>query len=95
MISPACPHPCPVTDTVPAAEPFPTRWVFLLGFAAAAIAALTISAQIYLSMRGHGQSAARIFVWQLAGWGFWALLAHPMKPFVRRVWRAKSGCPIG
>jgi two-component system, LytTR family, sensor kinase len=64
-----------MNDTIPAAQPFPTRWALLLGFAGAAMAALTISAQIYLSMRGHGHSAARIFVWQLAGWGFWALLA--------------------
>lgn len=64
-----------MADPMPAAEPLETRWVLLLGFAGAAIAALTISAQIYLSMRGHGHSAVRIFVWQLAGWGFWALLA--------------------
>lgn len=59
----------------PAADPLPARRALLLGLAGAAMAALTISAQIYLSMRGHGHSVARIFVWQLAGWSFWALLA--------------------
>jgi len=76
-----------VTDPIPATEPLPTRWVLLLGFAGAAIAALTISAQIYLSMRDHGHSAARIFVWQLAGWGFWALLAPTVLGLARRLRR--------
>ena len=62
-------------DPNPSAEPLQTRWVLLLALTGAAIAALTISAQIYLSMRDHGHSASRIFFWQLAGWGFWAVLA--------------------
>jgi hypothetical protein len=82
-----------VPDPTPAAEPLPTRWVLLLGFAAAAIAALTISAQIYLSMRGHGHSAGRIFVWQLAGWGFWALLAPTVLRLARRLRREGRRLP--
>jgi two-component system LytT family sensor kinase len=62
-------------DSTQIAEPLRTRWILLFGFAGAAITSLTISAQIYLSMRDHGHSAGRIFLWQLAGWGFWALLA--------------------
>ena len=76
-----------MTDPIPATESLPTRWVLLLGFAGAAIAALTISAQIYLSMRDHGHSAARIFVWQLAGWGFWAVLAPTVLSLARRLRR--------
>lgn len=82
-----------MTDPIPPAEPLPTRWVLLLGVAGAAIAALTISAQIYLSMRGHGHSAARIFVWQLAGWGFWALLAPPVLGLARRLRRKGRRLP--
>ena len=62
-------------EQAPLAEPLPTRQALVLGLAGATVAAVTISAQIYLSMRGHGHSGPRIFVWQLAGWGFWALLA--------------------
>ena len=82
-----------MTDTIPAADPLPTRWVLLIGVAGAAIAALTISAQIYLSMRGHGHSAVRIFVWQLAGWGFWALLAPTVLRLARRLRREGRRLP--
>ena len=64
-----------MADLIPSAERLPTRWALLLGVAGALMAALTISAQVYLSMRGHGHSAARIFLWQLAGWGVWAVLS--------------------
>ena len=82
-----------MTDPGPAADPLPTRWILLLGVAAAAIAALTISAQIYLSMRDHGHSAVRIFAWQLAGWGFWALLAPTVLRLAGRLRREGRRLP--
>jgi hypothetical protein len=82
-----------VTDPGAAADPLPTRWILLLGVAAAAIAALTISAQIYLSMRDHGHSAVRIFAWQLAGWGFWALLAPTVLRLAGRLRREGRRLP--
>src|SRR4029079_8883185 len=82
-----------VTDPGTAADPLPTRWILLLGVAAAAIAALTISAQIYLSMRDHSPSAVKIFAWQLAGWGFWALLAPTVLRLAGRLRREGRGLP--
>jgi len=46
----------------------------------AAVVALSVSAQTYLSMLRHGHSFSRIFLWQLASWMFWAVAA----PFVLR-----------
>jgi two-component system, LytTR family, sensor kinase len=54
--------------------------VIAAGLGIAAVLALTVSAQTYLSMRTHGHAFARIFLWQLAGWSFWAAAA----PFVLR-----------
>lgn len=45
----------------------------LLGAIGAGLLALTVSAQIYLSMLDHGHSFVRIVVWQLGSWSVWAL----------------------
>src|SRR5262245_30601838 len=46
----------------------------------AAVLAVTVSAQTFLSMRTHGHAFPRILAWQLATWIFWAIAA----PFVLR-----------
>jgi sensor histidine kinase YesM len=48
------------------------RWALLLGAGAASLIALTVSAQIYLSMLSHGHSFLRIVAWQLCSWSVWA-----------------------
>jgi signal transduction histidine kinase len=48
------------------------RWALLLGAGAASLIALTVSAQIYLSMLTHGHSFLRIVAWQLCSWSVWA-----------------------
>jgi signal transduction histidine kinase len=53
----------------------PTGPVLAIGFACAAFVALSITAQTYLSMLGHGHSFWRILWWQLSVAGLWALLA--------------------
>jgi two-component system, LytTR family, sensor kinase len=45
------------------------------GGAIATVLALTVAAQAYLSMLGHGHSFRRILAWQLTTWGFWACAA--------------------
>jgi two-component system, LytTR family, sensor kinase len=63
----------------------PSVWaVMLLGAAVAVLLALTVSAQTYLSMRTHGHSFIRLFMWQLSSWLFWAAAA----PLVLRAGRA-------
>ena len=57
-----------------ARHPFPLLWVLTLGLAGTAVMALSISAQMYLSMANHGHSFARILVWQFLGWGMWVLI---------------------
>ena len=47
----------------------------LVGAAIAAVLALIVTGQTLLSMRGHGHSFARVFGWQFAWLGFWALVA--------------------
>jgi hypothetical protein len=54
--------------------------VIAIGTGLAAILAVSVSAQTYLSMLGHGHSFRRILLWQLGTWTFWALAA----PFVLR-----------
>lgn len=39
------------------------------------ILALSIAAQTYLSMMGHGHSFTRIMLWQMACWSLWAFVA--------------------
>ena len=45
------------------------------GAAVAIVLALSIAAQTYLSMLGHGHSFRRMLAWQLATWAFWACVA--------------------
>ena len=49
--------------------------VFLAASGLAAVLALSIAAQTYLSMLGHGHSFRRILAWQLTTWAFWACVA--------------------
>jgi len=51
-----------------------------IGAAIAAVLALIVTGQTLLSMSGHGHSFVRVFAWQFAWLGFWALAA----PFVLR-----------
>jgi signal transduction histidine kinase len=45
----------------------------VLGAAGAGLVALTVAAQIYLSMLSHGHSFVRMVAWQLCSWSVWAL----------------------
>ena len=56
-------------------------WALMLGSCGAGLIALTVSAQIYLSMLHHGHSFVRLAVWQLCSWGVWAVAT----PFVLRL----------
>lgn len=56
----------------------------LAGSAVATVLALSIAAQTYLSMLGHGHSFRRMLAWQLTTWAFWTCAA----PFVLR-WGAR------
>jgi two-component system, LytTR family, sensor kinase len=47
-------------------------WALMLGACGASLIALTVSAQIYLSMLHHGHSFIRLAVWQLCSWSTWA-----------------------
>ena len=49
--------------------------VIAAGAAVATVLALSIAAQTYLSMLGHGHSFRRMLAWQLATWAFWACVA--------------------
>ena len=69
----------------PASGPaFPSLPIILAGGAVAAVLALSIAAQTYLSMLGHGHSFRRMLAWQLTTWAFWTCAA----PFVLR-WGAR------
>ena len=46
--------------------------MWLIGAGGASLIALTISAQIYLSMLDHGHSFVRMVAWQLCSWSVWA-----------------------
>src|SRR5262245_18196975 len=61
--------------------PFSVWWALALGTTATSLVALTVAAQIYLSMLHHGHSFARIALWQLCSWGMWAVAT----PVVLRV----------
>lgn len=52
-----------------------TRRVLLIGAACAVFVALSVTAQTYLSMLGHGHSFWRMLWWQLSTAGLWALFA--------------------
>ncbi len=49
--------------------------ILLIGAACAVFVALSVTAQTYLSMLGHGHSFWRILWWQLSVAGLWALFA--------------------
>ena len=55
--------------------PFASMRVIAAGAGVAAVLALSIAAQTYLSMLGHGHSFRRMLAWQLATWAFWACAA--------------------
>lgn len=56
-------------------NPSDRRRAYVLWSAAAAlVAALLVSSQIQWSMKGHGHDWWRLFLWQLSGWGFWAVV---------------------
>ena len=57
------------------AHPLSTRWVAIISAATAACLALATASQTYISMLSHGHSFMRLFTWQLACWGFWAVIA--------------------
>src|SRR5687767_10226294 len=63
-----------------AAEAIAAPRAIAIGIAVAAILALAVSAQTYLSMRGHGHEFHRILAWQFGSWSCWAIAA----PFVLR-----------
>ena len=54
---------------------FASTRVFAVGAAVATVLALSIAAQTYLSMLGHGHSFKRMLAWQLTTWAFWACAA--------------------
>jgi hypothetical protein len=68
-------HHTPSPDTVRDAHEIPARWVIAIGIGTAAILALAVSTQTYLSMLGHGHAFRRIFIWQLSSWSYWGLVA--------------------
>jgi sensor histidine kinase YesM len=47
--------------------------MWLIGAGGASVIALTVSAQIYLSMVHHGHSFIRLAAWQLCSWSVWAI----------------------
>jgi two-component system, LytTR family, sensor kinase len=53
----------------------PTRGVIAIGVGTAAILALAVSTQTYLSMLGHGHAFHRILIWQLSSWSYWGFVA--------------------
>lgn len=69
-----------IPNPVRQSEP-PFRWLVATAFAAALVAALLFSSQIYVSMIDHGHDYWRLFTWQLASWGFWAAVS----PWVLRL----------
>jgi len=53
--------------------PVSLGWALAVGAGGTSLVALTIAAQIYLSMLHHGHSFVRIALWQLCSWGIWAI----------------------
>jgi two-component system, LytTR family, sensor kinase len=54
---------------------FDTRRVTVVACGAAAAIGIAGSAQVYLSMLGHGHDFLRILAWQVSTWLFWGLAA--------------------
>jgi two-component system, LytTR family, sensor kinase len=65
-----------------------SAFVLAISSGIAAVLALTVAAQTYLSMLTHGHSFLRIAGWQLASWSLWAIAA----PIVLR---AGAALPTG
>lgn len=61
--------------------PVSLGWALALGACGTSLVALTVAAQIYLSMLSHGHSFVRIALWQLSSWVIWAVAT----PVVLRV----------
>lgn len=70
----------PIRDQPASVLSFPSLPIIAAGSGLATVLALSIAAQTYLSMLGHGHSFRRMLVWQLTAWAFWACAA----PFVLR-----------
>ena len=51
------------------------RRIWLCGFVVGAAAAVSASLQTYVSMTTHGHAFARILLWELGCWWFWATVA--------------------
>jgi two-component system, LytTR family, sensor kinase len=66
-----------------------TALVLAVGLVIAAVLALTVAAQIMMSMPTHGHSFLRLALWQFASWSYWAVLA----PLVLRVGARLPGTP--
>lgn len=67
-----------------------TGWTLLVGSCCAFAIALTTTTQVYLSMRDHGHSFARLLAWQFSTWLPSALLA----PWIMRIGaRLSDGSP--
>ena len=64
----------------PATTSFRSLPVVAASAGLAIVLAVSIAAQTYLSMLGHGHSFRRMLAWQLTTWAFWAVAA----PFVLR-----------
>lgn len=82
-MSPADQRPGPVPATLAAelstdresSDSLATGRVLAIGAACAAFVAISVTAQTYLSMLGHGHSFWRMLWWQLSVSGLWALFA--------------------
>ncbi len=65
-------------DLPPYGRLFRSPYVLQVGAVTAALVAVTVSGQTYLSMLSHGHSLWRILIWQLSAWSLWALMALPI-----------------
>ena len=72
-------HEAPGSPSAPGLQGTPsTLLMTAVGLGLSVVLAVSIAAQTYLPMRGHGHSFARILLWQLSCWSLWALAT----PFV-------------
>lgn len=80
-----------------------TRRIVSFGLVCAAFVALSVSAQTYLSMLGHGHSFWRMLAWQLGSWSLWAVFAPVVlrlggtwpSTFEQRVRKALAAAGLG
>ncbi len=52
-----------------------SRVAIVMSWMVALILSVVVAGQIYVAMIDHGHDAWRLWLWQLAGWGFWAAIA--------------------